>query len=172
MNSNNTINIGSVLLADPTICDDNFKEAVLLLTELEDDGIYGFTLNRKMALLLHEIIDEITVKNIDVFYGGPAGLDTMQFIHNAPDIFVDASLITNGIYFGGDFNLLIDAINNNEIKPHQFKIFMGYCGWDIEQLLTELYEEESWLITSLNEDDILKQNTNDMYNDCKTKALG
>jgi putative transcriptional regulator len=168
---NNEIKIGSALIADPHIEDDNFKETVVLLTELQDDGVYGFSINKKMALQLHEMIQEVKADDIDVFYGGPVGLNTLQFIHNAPAIFKDAIHLMEGVYLGGDFDLLVQKINSKQIQKGQYKIFMGYCGWDIAQLLTELYEEESWLTHTLPATDILLQQTNNIYKNALKTAL-
>jgi putative transcriptional regulator len=165
------LQIGTVLIADPFMEDDNFTETVVLLTDEETDGIYGFSINKKMALNLHEIIDDLLIEDIVVYYGGPVGLNAVQFIHNAPTIFTDAKKIMEGVYLGGDFDLLIQKINKQQIKPEQYKIMMGYCGWDTTQLLTEVFEEESWLTANINNSFILQQQTQNIYNDCKAIAL-
>jgi putative transcriptional regulator len=40
---------------------------------------------------------------------------------------------------------VIEAINNNGINEQEIQLFIGYCGWDEEELAAEI-EEGSWVI--------------------------
>ncbi|QES89762.1 YqgE/AlgH family protein [Rhizosphaericola mali] len=63
------------------------------------------------------------------------------FIHNQPEIGGDE--ITDGLYYSGDFKKAL----NNQIPAlnYKMKIFVGYCGWDREQLLDEI-KEGDWRV--------------------------
>ena len=46
---------------------------------------------------------------------------------------------------GGDFELVVELINDNKIKKNEIKFFLGYSGWEKEQLNNEI-ENKSWIL--------------------------
>ncbi len=57
----------------------------------------------------------------------------------------DEDGFTYGIFWGGDFELTKDLINNGIIKKKNIRFFLGYTGWDSEQLDNEM-ESNSWIM--------------------------
>jgi len=40
---------------------------------------------------------------------------------------------------------VIEAINTKDANPQEIQLFIGYCGWDVGELETEV-EEGSWTL--------------------------
>jgi putative transcriptional regulator len=136
---------GILLIADPFLKDPNFLRTVVLLCEhKEAEGSFGFVLSRKIEQTLDELLDNFEGFKLPVFYGGPVQTDTIHFIHQYPDLIPDSVKISNGIYWGGNFETVTALIKANNIDANKIKFFIGYSGWSDGQLLEEL-DEKSWL---------------------------
>ena len=48
--------------------------------------------------------------------------------------------ISKDIYFGGNFNQIIEYINCNLISVNEIFFCLGYCGWGKNQLEREIKE--------------------------------
>ncbi len=138
---------GSLLISEPFMLDPNFKRSVVLLVENSDDGAMGFVLNQKSDLSLNDIIQDCWNCTFPIYVGGPVGKDSLHFIHRSFDRLLSGIEISDGIYWGGDFEKLKILLNNNEINSDEIKFFVGYSGWGDEQLNSEI-EENSWLINN------------------------
>ncbi|HYK76558.1 MAG TPA: YqgE/AlgH family protein [Daejeonella sp.] len=145
---------GSLLLSEPFMLDPNFKRSVVLLSEDSDAGSIGFVLNQRSDLLLNDIIPECWDATFPVFIGGPVGQDTLHFIHCCYDRLNSGIEITDGLFWGGDFETLKTLINSRQIHSNEIKFFIGYSGWGEEQLETEL-EQNSWLISNKYNPDLI-----------------
>ena len=82
-----------------------------------------------------------------VYNGGPVEQDNLYFIHKVPELIEDSVEIADGIYWGGDFEKIIDHINQREITDEHIRFFLGYSGWDFEQLNKEL-QTKSWVVVN------------------------
>lgn len=148
---------GNLLIAEPSIIGDlSFNRAVILLADHNALGSVGFILNKPLDYNLKDLI-EGTESEFPVYNGGPVEQDNLYFIHKSPDLIPNSIEISNGIFWGGDFNIVIDLINTNQISNDDIKFFLGYAGWAEQQLLDEL-ESNAWLVTenSHNKDIIAK----------------
>lgn len=137
---------GTLLIAEPFLKDPNFKRTVVLLCEHQEEGSFGFVLNRNYQHSLSELIPDLTDMNIPVFYGGPVQKDTLHFLHQYPDLIPDGYEVADGIYWGGNFDKAIEMLRENRIDSNKIRFYIGYSGWTGGQLETEL-KEKSWLIT-------------------------
>ncbi|GGE09762.1 YqgE/AlgH family protein [Psychroflexus salis] len=138
-------NKGSLLVAEPSIIGDvSFNRSVILLSHHNQNGSVGFILNKPLDLNLKDLVPEISV-NFKLYNGGPVEQDNLYFIHNVPQLIPGSVEIIEGIFWGGSFNAIIDLINENKITENQIKFFLGYSGWDAQQLYNEI-ESETWII--------------------------
>ena len=136
---------GILLIAEPFLKDPPFMRSVVLLCRYSaDEGAFGFTIHRKLQSTLDEIVNGLDGYKIPVFYGGPVQADTLHFIHQYPNLLLDSVKITENVYWGGDFDLLKNYIKNGTIEADKIKFFLGYSGWDADQLEGEI-EEKSWI---------------------------
>ena len=137
---------GVLLIAEPSIIGDvSFNRSVVLLAEHNESGSIGFILNKPLKYRLNDFLPEVN-SSLRVFNGGPVEQDNLYFIHTVPELIPDSIEISNGIYWGGDFNTILDMLNNNELKEDQIQFFLGYSGWAFDQLESEL-KENSWVVT-------------------------
>jgi|SRR6218665_376520 len=137
---------GVLLLAEPSIIGDlSFNRSVILLADHTSEGSVGFILNKPLKYSIQDLLPEIE-SDFKIYNGGPVEQDNLYFIHNVPDLIPESIEISNGIFWGGDFELTKDLINTGVIKKKNIRFFLGYTGWDAEQLETEM-EANSWILT-------------------------
>ena len=141
---------GNLLIAEPSIIGDiNFNRSVVLIVDHNELGSVGFILNKKLNYSTSELIPDLKY-NFPIYNGGPVEKENLYFIHCIPELISNSLKIINNIYWGGDFNRIIELINNEEIKSNQIKFFLGYSGWNETQLKSEI-DSASWI---LEEDEI------------------
>lgn len=139
------LNKGLLLIAEPTIIGDiSFNRSVILLADHTVDGSVGFILNKPLKYSVSDLVPDIEA-NFKIYNGGPVEQDNLYFIHNIPDIIADSIEISNGIYWGGDFDLAKKLINEGLIKKENIRFFLGYTGWAAQQLEDEM-QSNSWII--------------------------
>jgi putative transcriptional regulator len=135
---------GILLIADPFLKDPDFLRTVVLLCDHQAEGSFGFVLNKKIEQPLGDLIDDLAGFDLPVYFGGPVQTDTIHFLHQYPDLIDDCNKVSNGIYWGGNFETVKSLIKNNSINTSKIKFFLGYSGWGNGQLQNEL-DEKSWL---------------------------
>ena len=136
---------GRLLISEPFLPDPNFERTVVLLCEHNEDGSFGFVLNKLSMLTLEDIMNDIDNFPQPVHVGGPVQQDTLHFIHKAAYLEGGVAL-GNGLYWGGNFEQLLHLIENSQADTHDFKFFIGYSGWSSGQLEQEL-DANSWIVT-------------------------
>ncbi len=162
---------GKLLISEPSIIGDaSFSRSVILLTEYNDDGIVGFIINKPLDFTLDELVPEIN-QEFEVYDGGPVSTDNLYFLHRIPELIPDSHHINDGIYWGGDFETVSTLINSNQIKNDQIKFFLGYSGWERNQLDLELLSN-SWIVTdNVDSVKVLSDEVHDFWK-IKMRALG
>ncbi|QLG46729.1 YqgE/AlgH family protein [Costertonia aggregata] len=136
---------GKLLIAEPTLTGDvSFNRAVVLLAEHNDEGSVGFILNKPLDYDISDLVTEIEIP-IQVYNGGPVEQDNLYFIHSVPDLIDNSIEISDGIYWGGDFEKTVHLINNKSITDKDIRFFLGYSGWSTFQLEEEL-TSKSWVV--------------------------
>ena len=143
------LNKGQLLIAEPSIIGDvSFNRSVILLADYTNKGSVGFILNKPLQYTLGDLLPEIEASFI-IYNGGPVEQDNLYFIHTIPELISGSIEISNGIFWGGDFELTKSLINEGKINKENIRFFLGYTGWDANQLESEL-EANSWIITYNN----------------------
>lgn len=161
---------GRLLISEPFLPDPNFERTVVLLCEHNEDGSFGFVLNKVSAVNLDDIIEDVNNFSEPVHIGGPVQQDTLHFIHKAPYLEGGQDL-GNGLYWGGNFEQLMILIDSKQIDPEDFKFFVGYSGWSEGQLEEEL-EANSWIVTPQASADIVFEQDLDQLWKRVLKGLG
>jgi putative transcriptional regulator len=135
---------GILLIADPFLKDPNFKRSVVILCEHQDEGSIGFVLNREFGHTLSDLLSDMEGCDIPVYFGGPVQMDTIHFLHGYPEQIPGGTEIAKGIYWGGNFEVVLALLRSGELPTDKLRFFLGYSGWGSGQLRDEL-NEKSWL---------------------------
>ncbi|MCO5723365.1 YqgE/AlgH family protein [Robiginitalea marina] len=138
---------GKLLIAEPSLTGDvSFNRSVVLLAEHNKEGSVGFILNKPLNYSMDDLVEEIRIP-FPVFNGGPVEQDNLYFIHNVPELIPNSIEISDGIYWGGDFEITVTLINTGKISQNEIRFFLGYSGWASFQLDQEL-DSRSWIVVS------------------------
>ena len=140
---------GLILIAEPGLMDQYFKRSIILLVEHNKEGTVGFVLNNIIDINLPELMPDFPDFPALVSIGGPVSPNSIHFIHSLGNIIPDSKLISDGLYWGGDFEAVKALIQIKKITPRQIRFFIGYSGWGVEQLTKEL-KENSWVVSELD----------------------
>ncbi|HLT34191.1 MAG TPA: YqgE/AlgH family protein [Aquaticitalea sp.] len=137
---------GHLLIAEPSIIgDSSFNRSVILLADHTPEGSIGFILNKPLNYTLTDLVPNTTIE-LKVYNGGPVEQDNLYFIHKVPELIPQSIEISLGIFWGGDFDVALGLINMGKIKASDIRFFLGYSGWQPQQLENEL-QSNSWIVT-------------------------
>ena len=162
---------GQLLIAEPSIIGDlSFNRSVILLADHNQEGSVGFIINKPLKYTINDLVPDVEA-NFKIYNGGPVEQDNLYFIHNIPELITNSLEISSGIFWGGDFELTKNLINNGEIKKDNIRFFLGYTGWEAQQLENEM-KSNSWILTeNLYENKIIGKSTTDFWKE-KILELG
>ena len=135
---------GRLLISEPFLPDPNFERTVVLLCEHNEEGSFGFVLNKPSILKVNEVLEDINNLEEIVYVGGPVQQDTLHFLHRCESL-ENPSKILDGIYWGGDLESLLFLADTKQLTGMDIRFFLGYSGWGPGQLETEL-KEDSWIV--------------------------
>ena len=124
--------------------DTNFDRTVILLCKHDEQGSFGFVLNRPSKVLIKDILKDADGVNVPVYIGGPVEQNTLHFIHK-DETLTDAEQISDNIYWGGNFDLILSWLQEKIVDNKGIRFFLGYSGWGEGQLMEEI-EENSWMV--------------------------
>jgi putative transcriptional regulator len=161
---------GVLLIADPFLKDPNFMRTVVFVTEHQTEGTVGFVINRQYENTLDELIPEIEGHKIPVYYGGPVQMNTIHFLHRCPEDVPGGLEIMKGVYWGGDFDSVVEGIRNGTVNSSNIRFFIGYSGWSAGQLESEM-TEKTWLTAEATRNIIFHPNAEEIWKE-SLKQLG
>lgn len=122
-----------------------FEDAVILITEHTENGSIGFVLNRPYGRFLNDLDEFRNTSPWPLLEGGPVDQQHLYILHQRPDRIRDGKKIGDGLFLGGKMDDAVSSINNNDIDKNDLSLFIGYCGWDANELDNEI-NEGSWTI--------------------------
>jgi putative transcriptional regulator len=139
-----------LLMAMPQVLDPFFHRSVVLLLHHEEEGSFGFILNRPTGIKVSEILKGMDVgwsgrEEAVAYFGGPVqpNLGTVLFApllaEGGPED--TATEVLPGVALTqhvGDLSRLAEA------PPDQFRLILGYAGWGEGQLMEEILRND-WL---------------------------
>lgn len=134
---------GKLLVAKPFLDDENFERSVVLLCEYSQEGAFGLILNKETELVFSDLFENVKI-NFKINEGGPVGGNTLHYLHTKANI-NGAKEVFPGVYWSGDFDEIQNGIKSGFIQKEEIKFYLGYSGWDTNQLDYEL-KENTWII--------------------------
>jgi putative transcriptional regulator len=153
---------GTILIADPFLKDPNFSRTVIVLCEHQQEGTFGFVLNKQYEQVLGDLIADVPDSTFPVFFGGPVQLDTVHFLHQRPELVPGGFEISKGIYWGGDFAEVVNLIKDGLLTESDIRFFIGYSGWGEGQLQEEM-TQKSWITSDATKKLIFPKDANDTW---------
>ena len=163
---------GCILVSEPHLPDNNFDRTVILLCKHDEEGSFGFVLNRKSNVSLNELMKEAEGIEVPVYIGGPVEQDTLHFVHK-DDTLTGAELVNDSFYWGGDLDLLLSWLHDKVIDKDKVRFFLGYSGWGEGQLMEEI-KENSWIVIEPVDSELIfdADGSNDMWKNILTDMGG
>ena len=148
---------GRLLISEPYLPDPNFERTIILLCENNEDGSFGFVLNKPSLANVNEVMEDIKNYESPAMVGGPVQQDTLHYIHRFASL-EDAVEIAPGIFWGGNFEKLLFLLETRQMPNKDIKFFLGYCGWTAGQLEEEL-EQDSWIVSDRVSEELIFDTT-------------
>ena len=154
-----------LLISTPGLNDSIFRKSIILVCEHDEDGTMGLILNKplisedKKSSFLKDVFDSMKL-NSKIYFGGPINLEHCFVLHDNSYLTKDTIKISKEVFLTSN-NSIIEDIKNN-IGPENYKINMGYAGWDRNQLEEEI-KNGDWLVKPLSQNFIFDIPDNDMW---------
>lgn len=153
---------GRILISEPFMGDYYFGRSVVLLAEHNEEGSFGIILNKPVTATFNEVLKDFPEFDAPMYLGGPVETDSLFYIHTIGDNLEGAVEIVDGLYWGGDIEVLKEMILIKAVQPTDIRFFVGYSGWGVNQLESEL-KRNSWVITRASKSKILKMDPLKMW---------
>jgi putative transcriptional regulator len=156
------INKGNILISEPYLGDPNFERSVVLVCEKNNEGTLGFVLNKPSLITFDTVMKNADDFKEVLFIGGPVAQDSLHFIYRNRIKMEGSIEISQNLYWGGNFEELMQLIRNKKVKGEDFRFFLGYSGWGEGQLDQEL-EQNSWIVTNTTADEIFDVKAEELW---------
>ena len=154
---------GMVLLSDPFSDDDYFGRSVVYLCEHDEKGTFGFVLNNFLDLNLGDFAKNFPDIQTNVSIGGPVQTESIYFLHTLGDKLPGSMEISDGIFMGGEYDLLTQMIDEDQVSSKEVRFFLGYSGWSGGQLEEEI-SRNTWRVAPvLNQGEIMDFTVKDIW---------
>ncbi len=168
---------GHLIIAMPSLEDENFQRTVVLLAEHTPEGAFGVIVNRPLHLKLKDLFQNqhqgFAITDV-VWFGGPVEPQRGLFLHNIPLVPMRNPItLENDLYICGNLDS-VEYIANLRGKgldqDQHFRFFLGYSGWAPGQLEHEL-RQSSWLHCKATRSLILETTPEDLW-ETAIRSLG
>lgn len=140
---------GHLLLAMPGLPDPNFADTAVYLCSHGVEGTLGVVLNHPTDLTLAQVLAHLAMEPTrggleaePVFQGGPVQTEQGFVLHSDERTWEHTVAVRPGVALTSSPDVL-QALAHGE-GPGQYRLILGYAGWDAGQLESEL-GEDSWL---------------------------
>ncbi len=156
---------GMLLVATPELGDPNFAGSVVLLLDANDAGVLGVILTRPTRTPVEQILPDwsgLSSPPSVLFEGGPVGTDGALAVSRLRDRDVAPvgwARVTSDLGLldlDTPTDLIGDALTD-------VRIFVGYAGWDAEQLQGEI-NTGSWYVVDGSLNDVFDADASGLRN--------
>ena len=163
---------GTILIADPFLDEDYFRRSVILLCDHNLDSSFGLVLTNYLDVDLHNLDKQFPNIQARISVGGPVETQSLYFIHALNEPVEESVKIRDGLYFGGSFDAIKQVLEKDHSNCNQIRFFLGYSGWDKEQLNNEI-DENSWIVVdNISNNEILNTSNDHFWQYCLEKQGG
>lgn len=171
--NNEKAQVGSLLISEPFMEDDNFVRSVILLCGHNDkEGSFGFVLNHPTDIDLSNSVEKFPSIDTIIGVGGPVEQQSLFFLHRMKDEINNSVEVNEFISIGGEFNRVLEILNETPDKIKNIRFFLGYSGWSVGQLQAEI-DQKSWVVVNnFDLELIFSAQSNDLWKDILSKLGG
>ena len=127
-------------------------------------------MNKPIEFKLNDVISDFPEFDAKVYIGGPVKTDSIFFIHKLGYLVEDSMKIMDGLYWGGNIENIKEMIIANTLSKDDIRFFIGYSGWEPEQLEKEI-NRNSWIIADTNSSQIMHKSPTSLWKEI-IKGLG
>lgn len=151
------------LVAEPQMQDPNFRETVVLVTEIGRAQTTGVIINRPTNRSLANLLPSQRFKRFTdpIFWGGPVQLNDVFALFKADRIPGEAIPMLPGLYLALSPDT-VDALIS--APPERIRFFAGYSGWGPGQLRGEV-ERGDWIMVDADPEAIFRRDTSTLWQD-------
>ncbi len=131
---------GKVLVAARNLGDPHFAKTVILLVRYDAQGVLGLVLNHRTDVPLSRVLDSLKAakgRSDPVYLGGPLESAALFALLQSPAKPEGAEHIFDGVYLINSKPLFEQTLSSQP-KPDVFHVYMGYAGWNQDQLRQEV----------------------------------
>jgi len=159
--------LGKLLIASPKLVDPNFRHAVVLMVQHDEQGAMGLILNRPTQTTAREMWAQVQQEGEcktreRLRHGGPCPGPLMLLHtheHAAQSQILEETDQTPGVFFSTEKQDVEWLIQNAE---DDLRVFIGYAGWAPGQLEGELHEN-AWLTAPVTMEQIFSGQADDWH---------
>jgi putative transcriptional regulator len=145
---------GRILISEPFLMDNYFKRSIVLITEYSEEGTVGFVLNKPLNMKANEVMTDFPSIDASVSIGGPVQTNTLHYVHTLGDIIPGSVKVLENIYWGGEFKVIKKLLDTGTLNNDNIRFFLGYSGWQSNQLEDEL-NENAWVVAEIKPEEIM-----------------
>lgn len=158
---------GNIIISTNSLDDTNFEKVVIVITEHNGKGTIGYVINQLFPRTFNELEEFKHSIPVPLYAGGPVQTDMLYFMHHRPDLIPDGEHVAANVHMNGDFKKAVALINTGTLSINDVRMFIGYCGWDVNELQGEI-EEGSWLVTNATVDIMFNETVDELWDELNT----
>src|SRR6187401_300822 len=132
---------GRLLVSEPYLPDPYFRRTVVLLCDHNEEGSFGFVLNRHMDMAVNDLMENMPPIGSQVSIGGPVQSGNLYYLHTLGLRIEGSQEVVDGVYMGGDYEQLRGVLTADRKLTKHVRFFVGYSGWSKDQLNKEISEK-------------------------------
>ena len=128
------------------------------------------SLDIKNLIKIEELSKIKEVKEFTIYNGGPVSNKNLYFIYKTKEPIKGSLKVTENLYWGGNIDEIFKLIKEKVITKSKIRFFIGYSGWDNNQLKNEI-KNKNWIVGKNKTGNILNINSQKHWKN-EMKQLG
>ena len=142
-----------------------FGKSLIYICEHNEEGAMGLIINKPLKEnqnqdILKDFGLQTINENYNVYFGGPVSPEKGFILHDCNYKKNETMIIENTAGLSNSKDIINDIKNGN--GPNQFRLIMGYSGWDSGQLEQEL-DNGDWIIMPSSKELIFSKTDKDKW---------
>lgn len=155
---------GRLLVSEPYLPDPYFRRTVVLLCEHNDEGSFGFVLNRFIDMDIGDLMQDMPPIKTRISIGGPVQSGNLYYLHTLGKHIEGSVEVMGDVHMGGEFEQLRAVLATDPRLARHVRFFVGYSGWGEHQLQKEL-GQRSWLVHPADKRRVMNTTLKDLWGD-------